>query len=40
MGRFADVLKGDRKRVLRIAGERKRTAEKETGGRKKRVKSE
>tara|TARA_R110002003_G_scaffold822_2_gene21636 strand:+ start:18162 stop:19484 length:1323 start_codon:yes stop_codon:yes gene_type:complete len=40
MGRFAHLLKGDRKRVLRIAGERKRTAEKETGGRKKRVKSE
>ncbi|KAH7084383.1 hypothetical protein FB567DRAFT_80615 [Paraphoma chrysanthemicola] len=39
MNRLAEVLKQDRRRVLTIAGKRK-TVEKEAGGRKKRVKAE
>jgi hypothetical protein len=40
MGRHAEVLKKDRKRVLKDAGEKKRAAEKEDGPNKKRVKTE
>jgi hypothetical protein len=40
LGRFVEILKQDRKRVLKDAGERKRAIEREEDGKRKRVKAE